>query len=121
MKRRRIGELLAFKFWPIHFRATAAISFLLSEHDAMPCTAGGYSAGLDMSEPRDVSPSRGSKITGLFLLFCTAAECEFSKLYFSPQPILFLLSTFVKILNLARPCISSRGQSAAGRRILQMS
>jgi hypothetical protein len=36
-----------------------------------------------------------SKSTGLFLIFCIAVECEFFKLYFSPQLVLFVLCTFV--------------------------
>ena len=63
--------------------------------------------------------SRGSKVTGLFLVFCTAVECEFSKLYFLLQLVLFLLYTFVNILNLERPCILSRGNLAAARGTLR--
>jgi hypothetical protein len=73
----------------------------------MPCTAVSYSAWCEISETLANGPSRGCKINGLFLIFCTAIECEFSKLYFLLQLVFILLSTFVKILNLARPCISN--------------
>ena len=48
--------------------------------------------------------------SGLFLIFCTAGECGFSKLYLLPQLVFILLSTFVQVLSLARPCISSHQQ-----------
>ena len=86
---------------------------LMFEHDAMPCTAVSHSAGCEISKTPANLPSRGSKVTGLFLVFCTAVECEFSKLYFLLQLVLFLLYTFVNILNLERPCILSRGNLAA--------
>ena len=46
----RWWELLAFEFWPSYFRATAAIGFLMFDHDEMRCTAVSYSAGCDISE-----------------------------------------------------------------------
>jgi hypothetical protein len=90
----------------------------MSEHDAMPCTAVSYSAWCEISKTHAFLPSRGSKITGLFLIFWTAVEFEFSKLYFLPQLVFILLSNFVKMLNLALPCILSRGQTVVGRRTL---
>jgi hypothetical protein len=42
------------------------------------------------------------------LIFFTAVERGFSKLYFLLQLVSILLSTFVKILSLARPCIHAR-------------
>ena len=89
---------------------------LMFEHDGMPCTAVNYSVGCEISKTHANLPSRGSKITGLFLIFCTAVECEFSKLYFLPQLVFILLSTFVKILNLVWPSISSHQQQPTAAR-----
>jgi hypothetical protein len=102
----RWWELLAFKFWPSYFRATAPISFLTFEHDGMRFRAGSYSARGDISKTQRfrVFPRPTCIFRGLFLSFCTAATCKFSKLYFPPQFFCILLSTFVQILNLARPC-----------------
>ena len=61
-------------------------------------------------------PSRVLHSQACFLTFCTAVECKFSKLYFLPQFVCILLSTFVQILSLARPCISSRQQQPAAAR-----
>jgi hypothetical protein len=103
----RWWELRAFKFWPSYFRATAVFISLMFEHDGMPCTAVNYSVGCEISKTHANLPSQGSKITGLCLIFFTAVEYEFSKLYFLPQLVFILLSTFVNILNLARPYISN--------------
>jgi hypothetical protein len=47
-----------------------------------------------------------------FLISCTARECEFFTLYLLLQLVFILLSTFVKILNLARPYVLSREQQS---------
>ena len=112
----RWWELLAFKFWPSHFRAAAVISFFMVEHDGMPRTGVSYSAGCEISKTQSFRAFPRPTFPGLFLIFCTAGECEFSKLYFLPQFVCILLSTFVHILSLARPCISSRQQQPAAAR-----
>jgi hypothetical protein len=116
----RWWEMLAFKFWPSYFRATAAISFLMFEHDAMRCTAVSYmfSAGCEIYETPRFCAFPRPKVTGLFLIFCTAVECEFSKMYFLPQLVSILPSIFVQIPSLARPCISSREQQLGNLRNL---
>jgi hypothetical protein len=103
-------ELLAFKFWPSCFRAKAAISFLMSEHDGVHCTAVSYSAGCENYGTQSFCAFLRPKVTGLFLVYYTPVECEFSKLYFLPQLVFILPSTFVQILSLVRPCVSSREQ-----------
>ena len=79
----------------------------------MPCTAVSYSAGCKIYKTHANLPSRGSKKTGLFLIFCTTVEREFRNCTFYHNLILFFPSTFVEILGFARPCISSRGNLAA--------
>jgi hypothetical protein len=120
----RWWELLAFNFWPSYFRATAAISFLMFEDDAMRCTAvivtslvGGPTRTLSVtrqgarfSKKAHFCAFPRPKVIGPFLILCTAVECEFSKLYFLPHLVSISPSSFVQILSLARPCISSREQ-----------
>jgi hypothetical protein len=80
------------------------------EHDGMRCTAISYSAGCEISETPRFCVFPRPKVTGLILIFCTAGECEFSKLYFLPQLVFILPCSFVQIPSSARPCISSREQ-----------
>ena len=65
----RWWELLAFKFWPSYFRATAVFLLLMFKHDAMPRTTVSYSAGCEILKTHANLPSRGSKITGLFFIY----------------------------------------------------
>jgi hypothetical protein len=109
----RWWELLAFKFWPSYFTTTAAISFLMIEHDAMRCTVVSCSTGCEISKTPSFCAFLRPTFTGLFLVICTAGEYEFSKLYFLPPLVFILLSTFVHIPSLARPCISYREQQPA--------
>jgi hypothetical protein len=99
---------LAFKIWLAYFRATAPISFLMCEHDGMGCKVVRYSAWCEIfrTQPFRVIPRR--KFTDQFLIFCNAVACEFSKVYFLPQSVCILHSTFAQISNLVQPYISSR-------------
>ena len=65
----RWWELLAFKFWPSHFRAAAVISFFMVEHDGMPRTGVSYSAGCEISETPRFCACPSPKMTGLFLIY----------------------------------------------------
>jgi hypothetical protein len=84
------------------------------EHDAMRRTAVSYSARCEISETPSFCAFPRPKATWLFLIFCTVVECEFSKMYFLPQLVFILLSIFVHIPSLARPCISSGKQIRIG-------
>ena len=113
----RWWELLAFKFWPSHFRAAAVISFFMVEHDGMPRTGVSYSAGCEISKTQSFCAFPSPTLTRLFLNFCTAVEREFYKLYFPPQLVLFLPCTFVQIPSLARPCILNLGAAGSNWQI----
>jgi hypothetical protein len=73
----RWWELLAFKFWPSHFRAAAVISFFMFEHDGMPRTAVSYSAGCEISETAHFCACPSPKNTGLFLIFVPQLNVNF--------------------------------------------
>ena len=113
MKQRRIARNHLYaggSCWPSNFGLVTSEPRLRSFHSCsstMQCPArlSVTRQGARSLKRAQIVPSRGSKVTGLFLIFCTAVECKFSKLYFLPQLAFISLSTFVKILNLARPCI----------------
>ena len=65
----RWWELLAFKFWPSYFRATAVFLLLMFKHDAMPRTTVSYSPGCEISETANFCACPSPKMTGLFLIY----------------------------------------------------
>jgi hypothetical protein len=79
---------MAFKFWPSHFTTAAVIKFFMFEHDGMPRTGVSYLLGCEISETEPFCACPSPKNTGLFLIFCIAAEFEFSRLHFLPQLLL---------------------------------
>jgi hypothetical protein len=91
------------------------------EHDGMPRTAVSYSAGCKISETPANCACPSPKITGMFLIFCTLVQGEFSRLYFLPQLVFILLCTFVQIPSLARPCISNLAAARSSWQILPKS
>jgi hypothetical protein len=55
----------------------------------MPRTGVSYSAGCEISKTQSFGAFSRPKITGLFLIFCTAAECEFPNCTFYRSLYLF--------------------------------
>jgi hypothetical protein len=128
MEQRRIARNHLYadgSCWPSNFglvtsepRArTAVISFLMFEHDGMPCTAVSYSARCEISETQPFCAFPSPKISGVFLIFCIVVECEFSRLYVLPQLVFILSCTFVQIRSLARPCISNLAAAGSSSQI----
>ena len=104
MKQRRItgNHLYAGGIcWPSNFGIVASeprLRSVFSCSSTMQCAArlSITRQGARFLKRKAFVPPRGLKLHGCFLIFCTAVECESSKLYFLPQLVSILLDTLYR-------------------------